>query len=585
MARARKLLLSLIILAVAAAGWAVVRVARYAPAPAPAARADRLGYPWRGVFHVHSTASDGSGTVDEIMAAAARAGLDFVVLTDHNVLAAERPASAWYGDVLLIAAEEISTEQGHLLALQVPPHRYRFGPTARQALADIRREGGWALIAHGAHAWQPWRGGKGQTKGLEVVNLAAAWSRQSGGERALTVGESLIDADAAALRLLRDRWPMLVSWDARTAFQRGYGHQPRQYVAIAAADAHGPFVGPVPSYADTFGALSTLVFIDSSPEEARREGDVGQTERQLMGAVRAGRAAVETTALGEVAAFSLTAESSAGVATMGEVVASEAGPWRLRVVFDAGEPGDIVLLRDGEEIRRASGAMLEEPVPMAGTYRVEVYRDEVAGQDAGGPPWLLSNPIYIWSEGARSLARVYPVPPLPAPPITRELLAEARFEANGRGVAGNSVAGEGALRWRFEMPVPSTVDAFAAMAWRPDAPLDWSGAEGMVIELRARRPLRVNLEVRALADDGETESWTHSVLALPGGEAVGIPWNGFREPWSENLSAAQVADPRRTTAADLTRVRGVFLVVTPLLLQDGETGELELRRLGLYGER
>ncbi len=38
----------------------------------------------RGVYHVHTVRSDGSGTPDEVAAAAARAGLHFVILTDHG---------------------------------------------------------------------------------------------------------------------------------------------------------------------------------------------------------------------------------------------------------------------------------------------------------------------------------------------------------------------------------------------------------------------------------------------------------------------------------------------------------------------
>src|SRR5438045_101386 len=37
-----------------------------------------------GGYHVHSVISDGTGTVDEIAAAAARAGLQFIILTDHG---------------------------------------------------------------------------------------------------------------------------------------------------------------------------------------------------------------------------------------------------------------------------------------------------------------------------------------------------------------------------------------------------------------------------------------------------------------------------------------------------------------------
>src|SRR5437660_1084547 len=37
-----------------------------------------------GILHVHTTRSDGGGTVDEVAAAAARAGLAFVIFTDHG---------------------------------------------------------------------------------------------------------------------------------------------------------------------------------------------------------------------------------------------------------------------------------------------------------------------------------------------------------------------------------------------------------------------------------------------------------------------------------------------------------------------
>src|SRR4051794_28091353 len=37
-----------------------------------------------GAYHVHSTRSDGQGTPEQIAHAAKKAGLQFVVLTDHN---------------------------------------------------------------------------------------------------------------------------------------------------------------------------------------------------------------------------------------------------------------------------------------------------------------------------------------------------------------------------------------------------------------------------------------------------------------------------------------------------------------------
>jgi predicted metal-dependent phosphoesterase TrpH len=60
------------------------------------------------VVHLHSTHSDGTGTVREIARAAARARADVVLLTDHDTMAARRLGEeGWYGDVLLIAGDEI----------------------------------------------------------------------------------------------------------------------------------------------------------------------------------------------------------------------------------------------------------------------------------------------------------------------------------------------------------------------------------------------------------------------------------------------------------------------------------------------
>src|SRR3954451_6091198 len=73
------------------------------------------------VVHVHSTHSDGTGTVAQIARAAARAGIDVVLLTDHDTLAAKRAGEErWYGDALVLVGEEVSpTNRDHFLAFGI----------------------------------------------------------------------------------------------------------------------------------------------------------------------------------------------------------------------------------------------------------------------------------------------------------------------------------------------------------------------------------------------------------------------------------------------------------------------------------
>jgi histidinol phosphatase-like PHP family hydrolase len=52
------------------------------------------------VVHVHSTFSDGTATVPELVEATRRAGADALLLTDHDTLAARRHGlEGWHDDV------------------------------------------------------------------------------------------------------------------------------------------------------------------------------------------------------------------------------------------------------------------------------------------------------------------------------------------------------------------------------------------------------------------------------------------------------------------------------------------------------
>ena len=86
-----------------------------AATPAPTWRGGTLTV--RGAYHVHSSRSDGTGSIDEIAAAAARSGLQFVVLTDHGDGTRPLEPPRYRAGVLCIDAAEINTASGHLVVL------------------------------------------------------------------------------------------------------------------------------------------------------------------------------------------------------------------------------------------------------------------------------------------------------------------------------------------------------------------------------------------------------------------------------------------------------------------------------------
>jgi predicted metal-dependent phosphoesterase TrpH len=68
------------------------------------------------VVHVHTTYSDGTATVTELVTAAAAAGVDALLVTDHDTLGAVR--DGWQGrreGVCVLIGTEVSPKGGHYI--------------------------------------------------------------------------------------------------------------------------------------------------------------------------------------------------------------------------------------------------------------------------------------------------------------------------------------------------------------------------------------------------------------------------------------------------------------------------------------
>jgi len=101
-----------------------------------------------GAYHVHTTRSDGHGDKAAIAAAAAAAGLKFVILTDHGDGTRPPDAPEYVGPVLMLDAVEISTDEGHLVAIDMPRAPYPLGGAGDAVIEDVTRLGGFAIAAH-----------------------------------------------------------------------------------------------------------------------------------------------------------------------------------------------------------------------------------------------------------------------------------------------------------------------------------------------------------------------------------------------------------------------------------------------------
>lgn len=170
----------------------------------PPQRARGRGRAWyRGDCHLHTVHSDGLRTPAEVAEAARSTGLDFLVTTEHNTSSGH---AAWQGlwgdDLLVLCGEEITTRNGHYLALGVEPGtfldwRYRarddaLGHWARR----IRRAGGLVVPAH-PHCPSvgcQWKFGYAHADAVEVWN--GPWTPDD--EMAVATWDNMLTATAAA---------------------------------------------------------------------------------------------------------------------------------------------------------------------------------------------------------------------------------------------------------------------------------------------------------------------------------------------------------------------------------------------------
>ena len=103
-------------------------------------------------LHMHTTYSDGTGSVEEVLACAQeRTDLAVIAITDHDTIegalrARDLAAHGGYRFEVIVG-EEISTHEGHLLALFLE-RPVRPGLSIERSIELVHAQGGLAIVAH-----------------------------------------------------------------------------------------------------------------------------------------------------------------------------------------------------------------------------------------------------------------------------------------------------------------------------------------------------------------------------------------------------------------------------------------------------
>lgn len=347
----------------------------------------RAGPSWyRGDLHMHTAHSDGqcaSQTGEKVpcpvfltVEAAAKRGLDFIAITDHNATSqydAMRELQPYFDRVLLIPGREVTTFQGHLNFLGTTSYiDFRLGsksvPDMNMLLAKAKQLGALVSINHPDAPSGEICMGCGWTPATPVdMHLLSAVEAVNGGSEI-------------------HGFNGVPFWDKE--LDAGY-----RLTGIGGSDNHNALSPP--NEPSAIGSPTTVVLA------------TGLSTPAILAGIRAGHVFIDLTGSPN-RMLTMKATAADKTANMGDEVDV---PLHATVDFEVNEVGadggKVTLVEDGREVdglskaagSKALGANSGETHFLSWTAdgNRHWFRPQVNGPD--GKLWLLGNPIYIdWNS-------------------------------------------------------------------------------------------------------------------------------------------------------------------------------------------
>jgi hypothetical protein len=360
-----------------------------------------------GNMHMHTPYSDGEKWHAEIAADAIAAGLDFIIVTDHNVWVdgVEGYYENEHGRVLLLTGEEVhhvrrEPQASHLLVYGAERELSPCAPNPQELLNAARACGGYTFLAHPHEkdcrlfpypnlGWRDWEI-EGFT-GLELWNYMSSFVCRLAEElNKLPVQNGILDKLTAIWVALNPEKYINFPEPETLALWDEWLSQGKEVPVVGNSDAHGtPFhLGPlhrlIYPYEYLFRAVNTHLLL---PEPL--SGDVGRDKLLILRAIGKGYGWVAYDLPHPTKGFRFTGHGRTK-GHMGQRVQMDMGA-TLQAI--APTRAHIRLIRHGEVVASIENETNLTYTPIEpGAYRVECTIP-FQGKERG---WIYSNPIYLW---------------------------------------------------------------------------------------------------------------------------------------------------------------------------------------------
>ncbi|MEK7146694.1 MAG: CehA/McbA family metallohydrolase [Patescibacteria group bacterium] len=339
----------------------------------------------KGVIHIHTEIShDSKGKIKEIVEAAKRNKLDFVILTDHNdpKIFTEQPQGIKDG-ILFIRGSEIIKDKTDILAIAPKNFINKSELTWNEITAELRRQNALIIIAHPDYLYPDFE--ISDYDALEVYDIFDDVLT----EKFWRLPKHLWNIICCYERYPEEIFLQILDWP-KNALERWDEELQKRFpiTAVAGNDSHQNvrlFGKQIDPYWLSFKMASTHVLTSSA------------NETDILNGLKRGRAYISFDIVNRDDQFQFYGICDKKLIMMGDEVYKEITKdinkdflnCVLRVNLT--DEGKIRFLQNGKIIFEGINDRMLFPVKEPGIYRVEVER-KIGNR---WYPWIISNPIYI----------------------------------------------------------------------------------------------------------------------------------------------------------------------------------------------
>ena len=347
---------------------------------------------YKGIIHAHtSLGGHSTGSFDELINAANANDLDFVLMTEHWSDQYDTSAltlNGVYGKTLFVGGNEIDTADGDRF-LMIPGSADAAdlrNISTDAVLEKLHAENRLALVTY-PEKFKSW---DSAFDGDEVFSLHTEskqvnpftalgdliWSYPAYPQLTLATYLRRPDANLQKFDEIAARRP--ISLFAGTDAHSNIGFH------LFGDDAGNKLINvKIDPYATSFGIARMHVLI---------EKDKPLDRDSLIEAIRARRYFVGLDAIGDTSGFSITASGSGF--TSPEFSVGDSAAWLSKIKVSLPLSARTVIFKNGAKLLETSAAEVATDQLGYGSYRVEVYRDDL-GPPFDKMPWIISNPICV----------------------------------------------------------------------------------------------------------------------------------------------------------------------------------------------